>query len=59
MDSMETALKSLERYHAAEAAGLLLRLPVPLGTRVWRVQHNPACHQYEQPAKDLSSTKIH
>ena len=33
MDSMETALKSLEQYHADETAGLLLRLPVPLGEK--------------------------
>ena len=26
MDSMETALKSLEQYHADETAGLLIRL---------------------------------
>ncbi|WP_417093003.1 hypothetical protein [Intestinimonas timonensis] len=34
----------LERYRADEAAGLLLRLPVPLGTTVWCVRDNPACH---------------
>lgn len=34
----------LEKYRADEAAGLLLRLPVPLGTTVWRVTPNPACH---------------
>lgn len=26
------------------SAGLLLRLPVPLGATVWRVRDNPACH---------------
>lgn len=36
--------EELERYRAAEAAGLLLRLPVPLGATVWRVRSNPACH---------------
>ena len=51
MDSLETALKSLEQYHADETAGLLLRLPVPLGEKVWRVQHNPSCHRYVQEAE--------
>lgn len=37
-------LAELRRYRAEEAAGLLLRLPVPLGTTVWRVINNPACH---------------
>lgn len=36
--------KALQRYRADEAAGLLLRLPVPLGETVWRVRANPACH---------------
>ena len=51
MDNLETALKSLEQYHADEIAGLLLRLPVPLGEKVWRVQQNPACHRYVQEAE--------
>ena len=34
----------LERYRKDEAAGLLLRLPVPIGSTVWRVRQNPACH---------------
>lgn len=34
----------LEQYRRDEAAGLLLRLPVPLGATVWRVRDNPACH---------------
>lgn len=51
MDSMEIALKSLEQYQADESAGLLLRLPVPLGERVWRVEHNPACHRYVREAE--------
>ena len=29
-------LAELRRYRTEEAAGLLLRLPVPLGTTVWR-----------------------
>jgi hypothetical protein len=41
----------LERYRADEAAGLLLRLPVPLGTTVWRVRSNPACHHGVQQAE--------
>lgn len=51
MDSSETARKSLEQYLADETAGLLLRLPVPLGTKVWRVRHNPACHEFVQDAE--------
>lgn len=38
------ALRELEQYRRDEAAGLLLRLPVPLGATVWRVRDNPACH---------------
>lgn len=34
----------LERYRRDEAIGLLLRLPVPLGSIVWREKENPACH---------------
>lgn len=34
----------VERYRKDEAAGLLLRLPVPIGSTVWRVRQNPACH---------------
>ena len=41
----------LERYRADEAAGLLLRLPVPLGATVWRVRSNPACHYGVQQAE--------
>lgn len=32
------ALRELEQYRRDEAAGLLLRLPVPLGATVWRVR---------------------
>jgi len=58
MDSMESALKSLEQYHADETAGLLLHLPVPLGTKVWRVQHNPACNKYVQDAEIFLFGKV-
>lgn len=34
----------LERYRKDEAAGLLLRLPAPIGSTVWRVRQNPSCH---------------
>lgn len=33
-----------EKLLQDERAGLLLHLPVPLGTTVWRVRNNPACH---------------
>ncbi len=55
MDSMETELK---QYHADETAGLLLRLPVPLGETVWRIQHNPACHRYVQEAETFLYGKV-
>jgi len=58
MDSVETALKSLEQYHADEISGLLLHLPVSVGAKVWRVQHNPACHQYVQDAETLLFGKV-
>ncbi|MDE6281470.1 MAG: hypothetical protein K2M15_06735 [Oscillospiraceae bacterium] len=55
MDSMETALK---QYQADETAGLLLRLPVPLGEKVWRVQRNPACHRYVREAETFLYGKV-
>ena len=58
MENMETMLKSLEQYHADESAGLLIHLPVPLGERVWRVQHNPACHQYVQETEIFLYGKV-
>lgn len=39
-----SSVRELQRYRADSAAGLLLKLPVPLGTTVWRVKNNPACH---------------
>lgn len=36
--------EDLLHYREAEAAGLLLHLPVPLGAVVWRVRENPGCH---------------
>lgn len=32
----------LANYRAADSAGLLVRLPVPLGTEVWEICSNPA-----------------
>ena len=32
----------LANYRAADSAGLLVRLPVPLGTKVWLICNNPA-----------------
>lgn len=58
MDSMETTLKSLEQYQADETAGLLIHLPVPPGEKVWRVQHNPACHQYVQETEIFLYGKV-
>ncbi len=58
MDCKETVLRSLEQYRADETAGLLLHLPVPLGTKVWRVQHNPACHESVQAAEIFLFGKV-
>ena len=33
---------ALENYRAADRANLLVRLPVPLGTDVWKICNNPA-----------------
>ena len=52
------ALRELEQYRRDEAAGLLLRLPVPLGATVWRVRDNPACH-YEVPLWQSSPPAPH
>lgn len=35
---------SVCRLEREEEAGLLVHLPVPLGSTVWRVRENPACH---------------
>ena len=51
MGQTKTRRKTLQQYRNDEAAGLLLHLPVPLGTKVWRVQQNPACHEYVQNAE--------
>lgn len=32
----------LAKYRSADRAGLLVRLPVPLGTDVWKICNNPA-----------------
>ncbi len=58
MDCKETVLRSLEQYRTDETAGLLLHLPVPLGTKVWRVQHNPACHESVQAAEIFLLGKV-
>lgn len=49
---------TLEQYRTDEAAGLLLRLPVPLGTQVWQVKNNPACHQWVQDAEKFLYGKV-
>jgi len=36
----------------------LLHLPVPLGTKVWRVQRNPACHEFVQDAETFLFGKV-
>lgn len=33
---------ALENYRAADRAGLLMRLPVPIGANVWQICKNPA-----------------
>lgn len=58
MGNMKTALESLKRYQSDERLGLLLHLPVPLGTTVWRIQHNPACHPYVQDAETFLFGKV-
>lgn len=48
----------LKRYRADIKAGLLLRLPVPLGTTVYRVRRNPACHYGVQQAEIFLFGKV-
>lgn len=48
----------LERYRRDEAAGLLLHLPVPIGTPVWRVRDNPACHYGVREAEKFLFGKV-
>lgn len=50
--------KELLLYREADAAGLLLWLPVPLGTTVWRVRDNPACHIGVQDAEIFLFGKV-
>ena len=40
MDNIDK--RELDNYRAADTAGLLVRLPVPLGSEVWQVCNNPA-----------------
>ena len=40
MDNIDK--RELDNYRAADAGGLLVRLPVPLGSEVWQVCNNPA-----------------
>ena len=54
---MSDALE-LERYRADMRAGLLLRLPVPLGVTVWRVRDNPACHYGVREAEKFLFGKV-
>ena len=56
-DAVQDALE-LEQYRTDEAAGLLLRLPVPLGTPVWQVKNNPAYHCGVQDAETFLYGKI-
>lgn len=51
-------IAQLNLYREADAAGLLLWLPVPLGATVWRVRDNPACHQGVQSAEIFLFGKI-
>lgn len=51
-------MTELEHYRADEAAGLLLRLPVPRGTIVWRVRANPACHYGVRQAEKFLFGKV-
>ncbi len=50
--------KELQRYREDEAAGLLIRLPVPQGTIVWRVRENPGCHYGVQQAEIFLFGKV-
>ncbi len=56
-DSIQN-VQELAQYRADEAAGLLLRLPVPLGTSVWQVKNNPACHRWVQDAETFLFGKV-
>lgn len=40
MDNIEK--RELANYRATDTAGLLVRLPVPLGSEVWQICNNPA-----------------
>ena len=58
MSSTKATHSTLKQYRTDEAAGLLLRLPVPLGRTVWRIQENPACHQYVRDAETFLFGKV-
>lgn len=55
---VEQDILELKQYRTDEAAGLLLRLPVPLGTPVWQVKNNPACHCGVQDAETFLYGRI-
>lgn len=48
----------LEQYRRDEAAGLLLHLPAPIGSPVWRVRDNPACHYGVREAEKFLFGKV-
>ena len=56
-DTVKDALE-LEQYRTDKAAGLLLRLPVPLGTPVWQVKCNPAYHCWVHDTETFLYGKI-
>lgn len=47
--------RDLERE---EEAGLLVHLPVPLGSTVWRIGDNPACHVGVREAETFLFGKV-
>ena len=56
MSIYDAALRELEQYRRDEAAGLLLRLPVPLGATVW--SSHPAPHRGAYPLYPGSAGRL-
>lgn len=49
----------LANYRAADSAGLLVRLPVPLGTEVWQISNNPAWNTGVESAEMFLFGEVH
>lgn len=48
----------LKKYRQEDAKGILVHIPVPIGTTVWMVRENPACHYGVRKAEKFLFGKV-